>query len=132
MVAPIRVNRGKSSRRLRAAALTQHDVELEVFHGGVQDLLHRAGQAVDLVDEEHVAVGQVGEQGRQVSRSHKGRPRRNPVPGPHLVGNDAGQRGLAQTGRPGKEHVVCRLVSPPGRLQHDLQVFLQLRLADEL
>jgi hypothetical protein len=32
------------------------NVESEVFHRRVEDLLHRSVEAVDLVDEEHVAL----------------------------------------------------------------------------
>src|SRR3712207_7412809 len=42
------VEADRSGRR----ALADHDVELEVLHGRVEDLLHGAGQAVDLVDEQ--------------------------------------------------------------------------------
>ena len=58
-----------------ARALAEHDVELEVLHGRVEDLLHGPAQPVDLVDEEHVAFGQVGEDGRQVAGPHQGRAR---------------------------------------------------------
>ena len=133
VVAPTRVKRGRSSRmRPGAGALAEHDVELEVLHGRVQDLLHRPAQAVDLVDEEHVALGQVGEDGGQVAGPHQGRSGGDPEAGPHLVGDDPGQRGLPQPGRPGEQQVIGRLRSPPGRLQHDLEVLLELGLADEL
>ena len=56
-------------------ALAEHDVELEVLHGRVQDLLDRPAQAVDLVDEQHVALGQVGEDGGQVAGPHQRRAR---------------------------------------------------------
>ena len=50
----------------------------------------------------------------------------------HLGGDDAGQRGLAEAGRPGEEQVVDGLTAAAGRLEHDAEVLLQLALADEL
>ncbi len=91
VVAPIRVNRGRSSRRLRAAGLAQDYVELEVLHGRVEDLLHRPGQAVDLVDEQDVPLAQVGQQRGQVARPDQGRPRSDAVARAHLVSDDARQ-----------------------------------------
>ena len=40
-------------------------------------------------------------------------------PHAHLVGDDAGQRGLAQAGRAGEEQVVGGLAPPAGRLEED-------------
>lgn len=56
------------TNRPGGGALTQHDVELEVFDRRVQHLLHRPRQAVDLVDEQHVARADLGQDGRQVAR----------------------------------------------------------------
>ncbi len=42
--------------RSRARALADHDVELEVLHRGIEDLLDGRRQAVNLVDEQHLAL----------------------------------------------------------------------------
>src|SRR5437660_1287215 len=47
----------------RARALPDDHVELEVLERRVQQLLDRAGEAVDLVDEQDVALLEVGEDG---------------------------------------------------------------------
>ena len=117
VVAPTRVNSGQvqpdgTGRR----ALADQDVELEVLHGRVEDLLDRPVQAVDLVDEEHVAVLQVGEERGQVAGPDQDRARGDAQPDAHLGGHDAGQRGLAQAGRPGEQQVVDRLAPLPRRL----------------
>ena len=54
--------------RAGGGALAEDDVELEVLHRRIEHLLDRPGQAVDLVDEEHVAVAQLREDRRQVAR----------------------------------------------------------------
>ena len=48
--------------------LAQHDVDLEVLHGGVEDLLDDARQPVDLVDEEHVALAELARAWRRGRR----------------------------------------------------------------
>ena len=49
-----------------------------------------------------------------------------------LGGDDAGQGGLAEAGRAGEEQVVGGLAPAPGGLEDDLEVLLELGLADEL
>ena len=87
---------------------------------------------MDLVDEQHVALVELGEDRRQVARPLERRSRRDVQMHAHLGGDDARQRGLAQPWRPGEQHVVDRLVAAAGRAEHDVEVLLELRLADEL
>ena len=47
--------------RARRRTLPDHDVELKVFHRGIEHLFDRARKAVDLVDEQHAAVVEIGE-----------------------------------------------------------------------
>ena len=44
----------------RGRALADHDVELVVFERGVEDFFERGLQAMDFVDEEHLAVAKIG------------------------------------------------------------------------
>ncbi|MNQ65328.1 hypothetical protein D3C85_797810 [compost metagenome] len=53
----------------RGRAFTDHDVELEIFHRRIEHFLDDRREAVDFVDEEHVAGFQVGEQSGQVARA---------------------------------------------------------------
>ena len=76
--------------RARGRALADHDVELGVLHRRVEDLLDRAVQPVDLVDEEDVALLEVGEERGEVAG-----------PGEHR------SRGDAQARRPSRRR-RCR------------------------
>ena len=116
----------------RRRALADQDVELEVLHRRVEDLLHGAVHAVDLVDEEDVALLEVGEQGGQVAGPDQHRPRRDPEPDAELGGDDAGQRRLAEARGAGEQQVVGGLLALERRLDDDAQVLGQLALADEL
>ena len=133
VVAPTRVNRGRS-RRMRPGrrALADQDVQLEVLHGRIEDLLDRSVEPVDLVDEQHVALLQIGQEGGEITGADQDGPGGDPQADPHLGGHDPGQRGLAQTGRSGEQQVVDRLAPLRGRLEDDLEVLGQLALADEL
>ena len=112
--------------------LAQHDVDLEVLHGGIEDLFDGAGQPVDLVDEQHVALLQLGEDGGEVTGPLEGRARGDDHRHVELVGDDAGEAGLAQPGRTGEQQVVGGLAAAAGRLQHDRQVLFELGLTHEL
>ncbi len=87
---------------------------------------------MDLVDEQHVALVELGQDGGEVAGTLEGGTRRHVQRHAHLRGGDAGQRGLAETGRPGEQQVVDGLATPAGRLDDDAEVLLQLALADEL
>jgi hypothetical protein len=74
----------------RRRALADHDVELVILHGRVEDLLHHRAEAVDLVDEEDIPRLQVGEQGGQVAGLLQHRARGLAQADGHLVGDDVG------------------------------------------
>ena len=63
--------------RARRGALADDDVELEVLHRGIEHLFDGSGQAMDLVDEEDVAVVEVGEDGGEVTGALERRPTRD-------------------------------------------------------
>ena len=85
---------------------------------------------MNLVDEEHVPLSQVGEQGGQVPRLLNGRAGGDLQGGLHLVGDDLGQGGLAQAGRAVEQHMVQCFPPAPGGFYINGKVFLGLLLAD--
>ena len=92
-------------------------------------LLYGAGQTVDLIDKQDVAGIQIGQQSGQIAGLFNGGAGGDPDAHAHLVGDDAGQGGFAQTGRAVEQGVVQRLVAPPGGLQIHGEVGLGLLLA---
>ena len=127
-----RERRQRETDRRRCRALADDDVELEVLHRRVQDLFDDPRQPMDLVDEQHVAVAELGEDGRQVAGAFERRARGDVHVHAHLDGDDAGQAGLAEAGRPGQQQVVGGLAAHLGCLEHDGEVLFQLALTDEL
>ena len=116
VVAPTRVNGWSGSlMRARRRPLPDHEVELEVLHRGVEHLLDDVVQAVDLVDEEHVARLEVGEDRRQVAGALDDRPRGGADADAHLSGDDVRERRLAEARRPVEEHVVEHVAAAPRR-----------------
>ncbi len=85
--------------RSRPRSLTYHDVQLVIFHGGIQNLFDRRRHPVNLVDEQHFAVAQAGENRRKVAGTLQDRTGRGAHRGPELCANHVRKRGLAQTGR---------------------------------
>ncbi len=116
----------------RARPDAERDRQLAVLHRGVERLLDRAREAVDLVDEEDRAVLEVVEVGRDVGlaleRRAGGRDERHP----QLLGDDPGEARLAQAGRAGEQHVVERVAARGRRRDRDAELLLELLLADEL
>ena len=85
---------------------------------------------MNLVDEQHIALVQVGEQRRQVTRVSDGRAGGDADIHAHLVGDDVRKRRLAKPRRPVEQDMVERLAPCLGRLDEDAHLFLHLALAD--
>ena len=116
VVAPIRVNGGSSSGiAVAPGPLADDDVDPEVLHGHVQQLLGRAGDAVDLVDEQHLALAEAGQYRGQVAGALDRRAAGDPNRRAELGGDDHREAGLAQPGRPGQQDVVRRAIAAGGR-----------------
>ena len=118
--------------RARHRALADQDVEAEVLHRRVEDLLDGRRQAVDLVHEEDVVRLQVRQDPGEVARPGDHRARRQPQPGAHLARDDVREGRLAEAGRTRQEHVVERLAAALRRREEDREVLADLRLADVL
>ncbi len=117
--------------RAGRGALVEHDVDLVILHRGVEVLLHDGAEAVDLVDEEHIARREVGEQPRQVARLVQHGTRGDLELRVHLVGDDVGQRGLAQARRAVEQYVVERVAPHEGGPDEDAEVLHDLLLPGE-
>ena len=109
-------------------AFADDDIQRIVFHRRIKHLFHTAVEAVDLVDEQHIVFVEIGQQCGQISGFFNGRAGGNADVNPHLVGNDACQRSLAQTGRTVQQHMIQRLGPQFCRLNVDLQIILGLFL----
>ena len=97
------------AQALGARPLADDDVQGEVFQRRVEYFLHGAVQAVDFIDEEDILAAEVGQDGRQVAGALDGRAGGGLDVDAHLGGDDVGQGGLAQAGRPVEQDVVDRL-----------------------
>src|SRR5262249_57310001 len=79
----------------RRRSLADDEVELVVLHGRVEDLFHRRIETVDFVDEEDVAVLQVGKQRGEVARLGNDGARGGAEANAELARHDLSERGLA-------------------------------------
>ncbi len=116
----------------RARALADRDREPGVLHRGIEGLLERAVQAVDLVDEEDRARLQRREQRGDVALALERGPRRHHERRVELLGDDLRERCLPQPGRAGEQHVVERLAACGGRLERHGELLAQGVLTDEV
>jgi hypothetical protein len=87
---------------------------------------------MNLVDEEHVARLEIGEQRGEIAGALDHRPGGQAVADSHLAGDDLRQGRLAEAGRPREQHVVERLATRPRRGDEDAQILADLTLADEV
>ena len=110
--------------RARRRALADHDVELIVLHRRIEHLLDHRAQAMDLIDEQHVARLQIGQDRRQVAGPLQHRTGGLAQVDAQLGGDDVRQRGLAQARRTEDQHVIERLGAHARRVDEDRQLRL--------
>lgn len=86
---------------------------------------------MDLVDEQHVAFFEIGEQGSEIARFGNDRARGRAKADAHFARYDLRQRGLAEPRRAEQQHMIERLGPAPRRLDEHAQIVARRRLADE-
>ena len=118
--------------RARRRSLADDQVELEILHRRIEDFLDRRVQPVHLVDEQHVAVFEIGEQRGEVAGLGDHRAGGRAEVDAELARHDLRQRRLAEAGRPDEQHMVERLAPALGRLDEHFQIGPHRRLPDEL
>jgi hypothetical protein len=87
---------------------------------------------VDLVDEENVAVFQIGQQCGEIAGLGDDRTGGGAEIDAELLRHDLGERRLAEARRPDEKHVIERLAARFRRLDEDLEIGARRRLADEI
>ena len=92
-------------------ALADHQVERAVLHRRIEHFLDRRIEAVDLVDEQDVAILEVGEQRGEVARLGDHRAGGGAEADAHLARQDPGQRRLAEPRRAVEQDVVERFAA---------------------
>ena len=101
--------------RARRRAFADDEVELEILHRRIEDFLDRRVEAVDLVDEQHVARFQIGQQRGEVAGLGNHRPGGGAEVDAQFARHDLRQRGLAEARRADEQHVVERFVARRAR-----------------
>ena len=101
----------------RRGALADDDVELVVLERGVELFFEHRLQAVDLVEEQYLALAQVGEDGGEVALDLQRRAGGLLEADVELVRDDGGERGFAQAGRAEEQHMIERFAARSWRPQ---------------
>ena len=118
--------------RPRGRSLADDDVEPEVLQRGIEDLLDRPVDAVDLVDEEHVPGLERRQDRRHVALALERGAGDRADADVELLADDLRERRLAEPGRADEKDVVEGLVAGLRRGQGDRELLLDALLADEV
>ena len=86
---------------------------------------------MDLVDEQHVALFEIGQQRGEIARLGDHRPRGGAEADAEFARHDLRQRGLAEPRRADEQHMVERLAALARGLDEDRQILSRLLLPDE-
>ena len=116
----------------RRRPLANNNVELIILKRRVKLLFQHRLHAVDLVQEEDLALAQVGENRGQVTLNLQRRAGGLLEADVEFIGNDGGKRRLSQAGRAEKQHMIKSFAAGFCRLEGNGQLFLGFRLANEL
>src|SRR5207245_8221361 len=112
--------------------LADHDIELEILHRRVKHFFDLARETMYLVDEQHVALIEAADDCGQVAGPLDRRSRGRTHADAALACDDMGERGLAESRRPGEEHVVEYLATLACGLDRHAEDFPRALLPDEL
>ena len=102
--------------RARRRSLADDEIELKILHRRIEHFLDRGIEPVDFVDEQHVALFEIGEQRGEIAGLGDHRPGGGAEIDAELARHDLRQRRLAQTRRADEQHVIERLArarAPP-------------------
>src|SRR4029077_3122890 len=117
---------------VRRRSLADDKVELEILHRWIKHFFHRRAQAMDLVDEEHVTLFQIGEKSGEIAGLGNHRSRSGTEADAEFARDDLRQRGLAEPRRAYEQHMIERFAALARRLDEDGEVLARLRLAHEI
>ncbi len=87
---------------------------------------------MDLVDEQHVAALQTGQESGKIAGFVDHGPGGTFDINAHLFGKNIGQCGFAQSGRTGEQYMFHDVPPPLGRLDKEFQPFTGLLLSHEI
>ena len=118
--------------RLRVGAAVDDEVDAEVFHRRIEILFDDPAEPVDLVDEQHVALIERGQDADEILRFLERRPRRAVQRSAEFLRDQVGQRRLSQTRRSREQDVFERFAAPLRGIDRDVQVLDDLSLPDVL
>jgi len=97
--------------------LADDDVELVVFERCVELFFEDGLEAVDLIEEEHLALADIGEDGGEVALNLESRTGGLLKAHVELVGNDGCEGGLSQSRRAEEENMIESLAAGVGGLK---------------
>ena len=86
---------------------------------------------MDFVDEQHVALFEIGQECGEIAGLGDHGPRGGAKADAEFARHDLRQRGLAEAGGTDEQHMVERLAALARRLDEDREIGARLRLADE-
>lgn len=115
----------------RSGALADDDVELVILKGGVEFFFEHGLEAVNFVEEEDLALADVGEDGGEVTLNLQGGAGGLLEAYVELIGDDGGQGGFAEAGRAEEQDVIEGFAAGAGGFKRDGELFLGFRLPDE-
>ena len=116
----------------RLRSLIDDDIEPVILHRRIEIFFDRRLQPVDLIDEEHVAFFQTGQQSRQLARFLDHRAAGVLDVHAHRVRDDVGQRRLAEPRRAAQQDVLENVAAFLRGFHQDLEPFTHFHLAGEL
>ena len=118
--------------RARARSRAHQDIDAEIFQRRIEHLLHIRQQAMDLVDEEDLARADVAQDAGEIEFLLQHGPGSGGEGDFQLLGDDGGERGFAEAGRPVEQHVVHGFAALAGGLDGDGEILFQLALPGEI
>ena len=114
----------------RRRSLADDDIQLEILHRRIQNLLHRPAEAMNFIDEQNIAVRQISQNRRQIARFLNRRAAGHTQICAHFISNHRRHGRLAKPRRAVQQHMVKRLAALFGSSNRQFQILFQPLLPD--
>ncbi len=118
--------------RARGGAFADDEIELEILHRRIEHFLHHRREAMNFINEQNVALFQIGEQCREIARFRDHRARRGAKADAHFARHDLRQSCFAKAGRADEQHMIERLIPLLRRLDEHREIGARLFLPDKI
>ena len=112
--------------------MVDHDIDAEIFDGGVEIFFDHFREAVNFIDKEDIAFLKASKKSRKVAGFFDRRTGGGANGSVHFCAEDVGESGFSKSGRAAEKEMVEGLGAGSGRIEKDAEAVFEFGLASKV